>query len=52
MNIKNSVTELIGKTPLLRLQRCEKAWDVQAELIVKLEAFNPAAAPRTEWETI
>lgn len=46
MNIKNSVTELIGKTPLLRLQRCEKAWDVQAELIVKLEAFNPGGSAK------
>jgi len=39
--IYNNITELIGKTPLVRLNRLEKAYGLQAEIVVKLEFFNP-----------
>ncbi len=40
MRIANNITELVGKTPLVRLQRLTK--DLSAEVIVKLEYFNPS----------
>ncbi len=40
--ISNSVTDLIGRTPLLRLNRV--AAGLEAEVIVKLEYFNPAGS--------
>lgn len=36
--------ELIGKTPLLRLSRIEKALGLDASIIAKLEYFNPAGS--------
>ncbi len=40
MNIANSVTDLIGNTPLVRLNRLSKG--IGAEIVVKLEFYNPA----------
>ncbi len=40
--IFNSVTELIGRTPLVRLNRI--VGDGAAEVVVKLEFFNPAGS--------
>ena len=40
MKIANDVTELIGNTPLVRLNRLTQG--INAEIIVKLEYFNPA----------
>ena len=42
--IYNSITELIGKTPLLRANNFEKAKNVKAEILAKLEYFNPAGS--------
>ena len=42
--IFNSITDLIGKTPLLRLNNYEKAVGAQAEIIGKLEYYNPAGS--------
>ena len=42
--IYNSVDELIGKTPLVRLNKLEKKYDLKAKVIVKLELFNPAGS--------
>ena len=39
--IYKSMTELIGKTPLLELTNYEKEHDLKARLLVKLEFFNP-----------
>jgi cysteine synthase A len=39
--IAQSLTELIGNTPLLRLNRYEKHRGVEAQLLAKLEYFNP-----------
>jgi len=40
MKIANNVTELIGNTPLIRLNRLTQG--AQAEVAAKLESFNPA----------
>lgn len=42
--IYNSIEELVGHTPLLRLQRFSRAEGVKAELLAKLECFNPAGS--------
>lgn len=41
MNIKNSLTELIGGTPLLNLSRFAEKRGLGAEIDAKLEYFNP-----------
>lgn len=43
-NIYNSVEELIGHTPLLRLRNIEKQERLAALLLAKLELFNPAGS--------
>ena len=43
-NIYQSVTELIGRTPLLAAKSFAKAYDIHADLVVKLEYFNPAGS--------
>jgi cysteine synthase A len=40
MKIANSITELVGNTPLVRLNRLTKG--AVAEVVVKLEYFNPS----------
>jgi cysteine synthase A len=40
MKIANNITELIGNTPLIRLNRLTQA--AHAEVVAKLESFNPA----------
>ncbi|MEG1946443.1 MAG: cysteine synthase A [Lachnospiraceae bacterium] len=42
--IYNSVTELIGKTPLLNAKKFQEANGIHAEILVKLEYFNPAGS--------
>lgn len=44
MSIYKNVTELIGRTPLLRLVNLEKAENAQANIIAKVEFFNPAGS--------
>ena len=43
-NIHKSLTELIGKTPLLQLTNYEKNNNLKANLIAKLEYLNPAGS--------
>ena len=42
--IAKSLTELIGKTPLLELSNFEKKHGLQAKVVAKLEYFNPAGS--------
>ncbi|MBN9673077.1 cysteine synthase A [Roseibium aggregatum] len=42
--IYNSVTETIGDTPIVRLDRLAKAHDAKANLLAKLEFFNPLSS--------
>lgn len=44
MAIYNNVTELIGKTPILKLNNFSKSEDVAANIFAKLEYFNPAGS--------
>lgn len=41
LKVANAYIELIGKTPLLRLNRLEKQNGFNANLVVKIESFNP-----------
>lgn len=43
-NIYTSADQLIGKTPLLELTHIEKAENLKATVLVKLEYFNPAGS--------
>ncbi len=42
--IYDSITQLIGETPLLRLNRYAEKYNLKAEIIAKLEYFNPAGS--------
>ena len=42
--IAKSITDLIGKTPLLELSNYEKANEIKAHIVAKLEYFNPAGS--------
>jgi cysteine synthase A len=39
--VNRSITELVGKTPLLELVNYEKNHNLEARILVKLEFFNP-----------
>ena len=43
-NIYTSSDQLIGHTPLLELTHIEKAHDLKAKIVAKLEYFNPAGS--------
>lgn len=42
--IAKSITDLIGRTPLLELNNYQAANDVNAHIVAKLEYFNPAGS--------
>jgi cysteine synthase len=42
--VYDSITETIGDTPLVRLKRLPKERGVQADILAKLEFFNPIAS--------
>lgn len=44
--VYDSITELIGNTPLLRASNYIKAHNLQADILVKLEYFNPAGSTK------
>jgi cysteine synthase len=44
MRIANNITELVGSTPLVRLQRIPLADGCGADIVVKLESMNPSAS--------
>lgn len=46
MQIFNSVTELIGSTPLLKLNKIMSKYSLKADILAKLELFNPAGSAK------
>ena len=44
MNIAQSITEIIGKTPLMRANNLEKELGLNGKLLLKLEYLNPAGS--------
>jgi cysteine synthase len=44
MRIADNVTDLIGRTPLVRLNRIPQAEGCVAQIVVKLEGMNPSAS--------
>ena len=44
--IYQSMTQLIGKTPLVELQRYNKEQGAVARILAKLELFNPAGSAK------
>lgn len=45
-NIYKNVTELIGRTPLVEVEKIEKRFKLQARLLVKLDGYNPAGSAK------
>ena len=44
MPIANDITYLVGQTPLVKLNRLPNEFNCRAEIIAKLESFNPTAS--------
>ena len=44
MHVAKDITQLIGRTPLVQLNRIPQAEGCQAQILVKLEGMNPAAS--------
>jgi cysteine synthase A len=44
MHVAQNITELVGRTPLVRLNRIPQAEGCVAQILVKLEGMNPAAS--------
>lgn len=44
MGIASDITALVGRTPVVRLNRLPQACGCRAELVAKLESFNPTAS--------
>ena len=44
MKIYHSITELVGRTPLLELEKFEQKYNFKGKLLAKLEYFNPAGS--------
>lgn len=46
MQIYDKITDLIGKTPLLKLKNFEQENNIEAKIIAKLESYNPAGSAK------
>ena len=44
MRVFESVAEIVGNTPLLRLKNIEKEYKLDSKIFAKLECFNPASS--------
>ena len=46
MKIYHNFMELVGHTPLVQINNYSKLHDIKANLLVKLEYFNPAGSAK------
>ena len=46
MKVYDSVTKLIGNTPLVELKNIEKLYGLKAKILAKIEAFNPGGSAK------
>ena len=46
MKVFESISELIGNTPIVRLNSVEKTLGLKAAVYAKVEAFNPAGSAK------
>ena len=46
MNIAQDFTQLIGHTPIIRLNNFARHYNIEAELLAKLEKSNPAGSSK------
>ena len=46
MKVYSSISELVGHTPLVQLQRFAAARGLKANLLAKVEYFNPSSSRR------
>lgn len=46
MKVYDSVTKLIGNTPLIELKNIEKLYGLKAKIFAKIEAFNPGGSAK------
>ena len=44
MAIAPNITTLVGRTPMVRLNRLPQAWGCTADIVAKRESFNPTAS--------
>lgn len=44
MNISKSIVDLVGNTPMVSLQRYQKLIGAEAEIVAKIEYFNPLSS--------
>lgn len=44
--VYDAMTELVGKTPLVRFKRLENKYGLKAEIIAKIESFNPGGSAK------
>lgn len=47
MKVYNNILETIGNTPLVRLEKIEKQYNLKSKLYAKLESFNPSFSVKT-----
>jgi cysteine synthase A len=47
MRIYDNILKTIGKTPLVRLEKIEKEYNLKSKLYAKLESFNPSFSVKT-----
>ena len=46
MKIYNDISALVGHTPLVRLHHLEEIYHLSAQLVAKVEAFNPLGSAK------